>query len=133
MRKINRIIVHCTATPAGRDVAVAEIDLWHRQRGFKGIGYHYVVDLGGVVHAGRSVEEIGAHCRGYNRGSIGVAYVGGLSADGKMPADTRTDAQKVALRAFVNELKRIYPDATVHPHSEFAAKACHCFDPVHDL
>ncbi len=133
MRKINRIIVHCTATPAGRDVAVAEIDLWHRQRGFKGIGYHYVVDLGGVVHAGRSVEEIGAHCRGYNRGSIGVAYVGGLSADGKMPADTRTDAQKVALRAFVNELKRIYPDATVHPHSEFAAKACPCFDPVHDL
>lgn len=133
MRKINRIIVHCTATPAGRDVAVAEIDLWHRQRGFKGIGYHYVVDLGGVVHAGRSVEEIGAHCRGYNRGSIGVAYVGGLSADGKMPADTRTDAQKVALRAFVNELKRIYPDATVHPHSEFAAKACTCFDPVHDL
>ena len=133
MRKINRIIVHCTATPAGRDVAVAEIDLWHRQRGFKGIGYHYVVDLGGVVHAGRSVEEIGAHCRGYNRGSIGVAYVGGLSADWKMPADTRTDAQKVALRAFVNELKRIYPDATVHPHSEFAAKACPCFDPVHDL
>ena len=133
MRKINRIIVHCTATPAGRDVAVAEIVLWHRQRGFKGIGYHYVVDLGGVVHAGRSVEEIGAHCRGYNRGSIGVAYVGGLSADGKMPADTRTDAQKVALRAFVNELKRIYPDATVHPHSEFAAKACPCFDPVHDL
>lgn len=133
MRKINRIIVHCTATPAGRDVAVAEIDLWHRQRGFKGIGYHYVVDLGGVVHAGRSVEEIGAHCRGYNRGSIGVAYVGGLSADGKTPADTRTDAQKVALRAFVNELKRIYPDATVHPHSEFAAKACPCFDPVHDL
>ena len=86
-----------------------------------------------MVNAGRSVEEIGAHCRGYNRGSIGVAYVGGFSADGKMPADTRTDAQKVALRAFVNELKRIYPDATVHPHSEFAAKACPCFDPVHDL
>ena len=78
MRKIQEIIVHCTATRAGRSVTACEIDIWHKARGWKGIGYHYVVMLDGVVVAGRSENEVGAHCNGKNATSIGVVYVGGL-------------------------------------------------------
>lgn len=127
MRKINFIIVHCTATPAGREVSVAEIDRWHRQRGFNGIGYHYFIGLDGTVHSGRPEGLAGAHCRGRNATSIGVAYVGGTLADGT-PADTRTPQQKAALRRFIAELKRRYPGAEVRGHRDFAAKACPCFD-----
>lgn len=126
MRKITEIILHCTATAAGRNFTVADIDRWHRQRGFKGIGYHYVVYLDGSVHAGRREEEAGAHCLGHNARSIGVCYVGGLNAAGK-PSDTRTLAQKTALRKLVASLKVRFPGATLHGHYEFAAKACPCF------
>lgn len=128
MRKIRKIIVHCTATPEGREVSVEELDRWHRARGFRCIGYHYMVGLDGTVHEGRDVEMIGAHCLGHNRDSIGVAYVGGIAADGKTPADTRTVAQREALRRLMLRLKADYPGATVHSHYEFAAKACPCFD-----
>jgi N-acetylmuramoyl-L-alanine amidase len=128
MRTINRIIVHCTATPQWRDVTVADIDRWHRQRGFQGIGYHYVIYLDGSVHEGRPIEQIGAHCYGYNTHSIGVCYVGGLSADGTTPMDTRTDAQKSALIKLITDLRSQFPNATVHGHREFANKACPCFD-----
>ena len=128
MRNIRKIIVHCTATPKGRDVSVEEIDRWHKARGFRCIGYHYVVALDGTVYAGRPVSEIGAHCTGQNRNSIGIVDVGGLSEDGKRPMDTRTQDQKVALVRTIAELKRKYPGAMVHSHYEFAAKACPCFD-----
>ncbi|MCH5347505.1 MAG: N-acetylmuramoyl-L-alanine amidase, partial [Muribaculaceae bacterium] len=83
MRKISKIIVHCSATPAGREVSVAEIDRWHRARGFNEIGYHYVIGLDGQVHRGRAVEKVGAHCSGQNAESIGVCYIGGVMADGR--------------------------------------------------
>lgn len=76
-RKINYIIVHCTATPEGRWVTNEEITRWHRARGFRTIGYHYVVYLDGTVHAGRPENEAGAHCLGRNADSVGVCYVGG--------------------------------------------------------
>ena len=98
MRTITRLIIHCTATPRGRHVTVADIDRWHRQRGFDGIGYHYIIYLDGSIHPGRSLERAGAHCRGYNSTSIGIAYVGGVEADCTTPADTRTEAQKTPLR-----------------------------------
>ncbi len=128
MRKIRKIIVHCTATPAGRSVTVAEIDRWHRQRGFNGIGYHYVVGLDGSVSKGRDEALVGAHCKGHNSDSIGVAYVGGMSEDMSRPLDTRTPGQRLALSRLIEELKSRYPGATVHSHNEFAAKACPCFD-----
>ena len=128
MRTITEIIVHCTATPRGRAVTVREIDAWHRARGFSGIGYHYVVGLDGRVMAGRTEERSGAHCLGHNARSIGVCYVGGLEKDARTPADTRTPAQRKALRALVAELCRRFPGAEVHGHREFAAKACPCFD-----
>lgn len=128
MRKITKIIIHCSATPEGRDYTVADIDCWHKQKGWKGIGYHYVVYRDGSVHTGRNIGEIGAHCTGQNANSIGVCYIGGLSADGKTAKDTRTPEQKKALRDLVKHLQTKYPNATIHGHNEFANKACPCFD-----
>lgn len=127
MRKIDLIVVHCTATPAGRDVSVADIDAWHRRRGFDCIGYHYIVGLDGSVHPGRPVGKVGAHARGYNARSIGVAYVGGLDADGR-PADTRTAAQRLALHSLLVSLVKRFPVARIIGHRDVAAKACPCFD-----
>lgn len=127
MRKIEKIIVHCTATGAGNHFTVSDIRRWHLMRGFRDIGYHFIVYLDGSVHAGRPIEDIGAHCSGHNAHSIGVAYVGGLDANGR-PADTRTEAQRSALLRLIQDLKLKYPHATVHGHREFAAKACPCFD-----
>ena len=126
-RNITEIIVHCTATPAGRRVSVADIDSWHRQRGFNGIGYHYVVELDGHIAQGRTVHLAGAHCKGHNSNSIGVVYVGGLDADGRA-ADTRTAAQRNALITLLSQLRRIYPGAAIHGHRDFAAKECPCFN-----
>lgn len=127
-RSVTEIIIHCSATPEGRAVTVADIDSWHRQRGFKSIGYHYVVTLDGCVHQGRSENEIGAHCKGHNRHSIGICYVGGLEAGTMRPKDTRTERQRRALTDLVASLRARYPAAKVHSHSDFAAKACPCFD-----
>ncbi len=127
MRKINDIIVHCTATPEGREVTVADIDSWHKAKGWDGIGYHYVVYLDGSVHMGRPEAKTGAHCYGHNAHSIGVCYVGGLDANGKAK-DTRTEEQKTGLRELIEELKSAYPKATIHGHRDYAAKECPCFD-----
>ena len=128
MRVINEIIVHCTATPEGKDYTVADIDKWHKARGWKGIGYHYVIYRDGSIHQGRPETEIGAHCQGHNANSIGVVYVGGLASDGKTPKDTRTGAQKKSLENLLKLLKQKYPKATIHGHRDFAAKACPSFD-----
>lgn len=129
MRKINEIIVHCSATPSGRQVTVNQIDAWHRERGFKCIGYHYIVYLDGSIHSGRTENEIGAHCLGHNANSIGVCYVGGCSsASPSTPADTRTPAQKKALVDILKQLKAKYPNASIHGHCDYAAKACPCFN-----
>lgn len=128
MRKINEIIVHCTATAEGKNFKAADIDRWHKAKGWNGIGYHHVVDLDGTVEPGRPESEVGAHCLKHNANSIGVVYVGGLASDGKTPKDTRTPEQKTALVKLLTELKRRYPNATIHGHRDFAAKACPSFD-----
>lgn len=126
-RKIEEIILHCTATKEGNYVDVKMVDKWHRDRGFKCIGYHYLIYLDGSIHVGRKESEVGAHCLNHNQNSIGVCYVGGLDKNMK-PKDTRTDAQKKAMAELLLQLVRKYPDASVHGHYEFAAKACPCFD-----
>lgn len=130
MRKITEIIIHCSATPEGRDVTVEEIDKWHRDRGFKGIGYHYVIYLDGSIHKGRELSRQGAHCSLHNAFSIGICYIGGCVKEGKKlkSADTRTPKQKEALIELLQKLKEEYPDATIHGHNEFAKKDCPCFD-----
>jgi len=127
MRKIDKIIIHCSATPEGRAVTVKEIDAWHREKGYNGIGYHYIIGLNGQVWKGRDINHIGAHTQGQNSNSIGICYVGGC--DKNMRAkDTRTAAQKIALLNLVKELKQQFPKATIHGHNEFAAKACPSFN-----
>ena len=127
MRKINEIIVHCTATFPEQVVTVADVTRWHRQLGWKTIGYHYLVTLAGEVQTGRPIEEAGAHCKGHNANSIGVCYVGGLNAEGR-PTDTRTPAQRQALVTLLKQLRAQFPNAKIHGHRDFAQKACPCFD-----
>lgn len=127
-RVITEIIVHCTATKAGQDYTVDDIRRWHKQQGWSDIGYHYVVYRDGSIHKGRPVDMIGAHCSGHNTHSIGVVYIGGLGRDGIMPRDTRTVAQAEGLRRLIMELRRLYPNASIFGHRDFAPKACPCFD-----
>lgn len=132
MRRINEIIVHCSATPEGKDFTVQQIDSWHRQRGFSCIGYHYVIYRDGSIHRGRPENQVGAHCIGHNANSIGICYIGGCASDGKTPKDTRTDAQRAALVKLLRELKAKYTVAAIHGHRDFAPKACPSFDTTHE-
>jgi N-acetylmuramoyl-L-alanine amidase len=133
LRKINKIIVHCSATQEGRDLNAAEINRWHLKRGFNGIGYHYVILLDGTIEYGRSIYKQGAHVKGENKGSIGICYIGGVESErgpnGKWIAkDTRTPEQKESLLLLLKTLKKMHHEATIHGHNEFAAKACPCFN-----
>ena len=127
MRAINEIIIHCTATKAGRELTIDELRAWHKQKGFKDVGYHYVVMPDGEIKNGRPITMCGAHYKGHNANSIGLAYVGGLDANGK-PADTRTQQQRDALKVAVQVLRDVFGDVPVHGHNEYANKACPCFD-----
>ncbi len=127
-RTIKELIVHCTATPEGKDYTVSTIRQWHLQRGFSDIGYHYVIHLDGSISKGRDESIIGAHCTGHNTYSIGVCYIGGCKADGKTPKDTRTNAQKQALLDLLKKLKDKYKGVSVHSHKDYANKACPSFD-----
>ncbi len=125
------IIIHCSAVRPDQTSSVAQIETWHRQRGFHlGIGYHYVVRRNGQVENGRPEWMIGAHCVDHNSHSIGVCYEGGLDADGEY-ADTRTDAQKASLRSLLEDLHRRYPRAIIVGHHDLNPhKACPCIKDV---
>ena len=127
-RNIKELIVHCSATPEGKDYSVDTIRQWHLQRGFSDIGYHYVIYRDGSIHIGRDESIIGAHCTGHNTNSIGVCYIGGCASDGKTPKDTRTLQQKESLLSLLKTLKGKYPNAKIYPHYKFAAKACPSFN-----
>ena len=127
MRKINKIIIHCSATPEGRDISAATINNWHKQRGWSGIGYHYVIKIDGSIEYGRDINKTGAHVKGHNKGSIGLCYIGGCDSD-MNAKDTRTLVQKESLLLLLKTLKKMHPTATIHGHNEFSAKACPCFD-----
>lgn len=128
-RIINEIIVHCSATPEGKDYSVADIRKWHKQQGWSDIGYHYVVYRDGTIRDGRDVNISGAHCVNHNAHSIGVCYIGGVASDGKTPKDTRTPSQRIALRQLLTELLMLYPNARIYGHHDFdKGKACPSFD-----
>lgn len=132
-RRVDEIILHCTATPEGEDYTVAQIRQMHLARGFSDVGYHFIIGRDGKVHAGRPEAIAGAHCTGHNTRSIGVSLVGGCpprttSDWNKKSKDTRTPAQEAALVKIVKELRGRYPGATVHGHNEFANKACPSFN-----
>ena len=127
MRDINKIVLHCSATPEYRDVSVKDIRQWHLDRGWSDIGYHYVIELDGTIKEGRPLERQGAHVRGLNKNSIGICYIGGLDAYMK-PKDTRTIAQKISLEYLITELMNAHINSTLHGHNEFSSKACPSFD-----
>lgn len=128
MRYITEILIHCSATPEGRDYTVDDIRKWHRQRGFNDIGYHYIIYRDGTILQGRDEEFVGAHCKGHNSRSIGICYIGGMTADNHSPKDTRTDEQKASLLSLLGRLKAKYTGAVIRGHRDFANKACPCFD-----
>lgn len=97
------IVIHCSATKEGVNIGAKDIDKWHKQRGFRCIGYHYVIRLDGTIETGRPISEVGAHAKGFNSTSIGVCYVGGLDKSGK-PKDTRTILQIESMDRLLNRL-----------------------------
>ena len=131
MRSITLIVIHCSAVKPDQLSSVAQIDSWHRERGYKfGVGYHYVIRRDGSIEAGRPEWMVGAHCVNHNKYSIGVCYEGGLDARGQ-PADTRTAAQKATLRQLLTDLHRRYPRAVIVGHHDLnPQKACPCIKNV---
>lgn len=118
MREINEFIVHCSATPNARPVSVDTIRQWHIARGWKDIGYHYVIQPSGLVEDGRSLELTGAHCKGHNANSVGVCMIG---------TNKFTIEQWNALRFLYGQLsKKHHIDAK--PHNFYANKICPGFD-----
>ena len=129
MRKIDKLIVHCSATREGQYISVDTIRDWHvNGRGWNDIGYHFYIDLDGNIFKGRDIEKMGAHCKGQNRNSIGICYCGGVEEDGKTPKDTRNEKQKESLLAVLRTLKAMFPDSAIHSHRDFARKACPSYD-----
>ena len=127
-RTIREIIVHCSATPENKPFTVDDIRRWHLQQGWADVGYHYVIGLHGELWEGRPVDKVGAHCTNHNRFSIGVCYIGGMDKANKKAKDTRTLQQKAQLLMLLQELKKLYPNAKIYGHRDFARKDCPSFD-----
>lgn len=131
-RRIDKIILHCSATPEGEDYSFEKIRNSHLSRGFSDIGYHWYIGLDGTIYKGRDESNVGAHTTGQNAHSIGVCYCGGCPPRSvkdwnRKGKDTRTPAQRASLINLCKELKGRYPSATLHGHNEFANKACPSF------
>lgn len=140
-RRIDWLVVHCTATREGQDISMETIRKWHLDKGWSDIGYHYVILLDGTIVEGRPITRIGAHVRGFNKYSVGITYVGGVSKD-LAPRDTRTLEQKNSLIMLLMSLKRDHPNSKIQGHRDFSkdinnngviepfewSKACPSFD-----
>ncbi|MEM9129928.1 MAG: N-acetylmuramoyl-L-alanine amidase [Pseudomonadota bacterium] len=136
MRRVDEIIIHCTATRAEwwstRTVKqkTAEVRKWHvEDRGWSDIGYHFLIDRDGKVATGRPIDRDGAHVRGHNKGTIGIALFGGHGGNEDDTFDDHfTPAQDAALRKMIAHLKDSYPTISkITGHHEYSAKACPCF------
>lgn len=147
MRTIHHIILHCSATREDRSLLTSDLEVIHRRRGFRGIGYHYYVRKDGSVFNTRPIELIGAHAKGHNAHSIGICYEGGLDKQGRAK-DTRTPEQRSALRLLVHQLlKRFDGNVRVCGHRDLSpdingdgviepeewVKECPCFEVAKEL
>lgn len=149
-RFINLIVVHCSATKRGQtqdigngqeSINAAIIDHWHKERQWKGIGYHYVIREDGVLEKGRDLSEIGAHVHGFNINSVGICMVGGLDVNGE-PDNNFSPVQFTTLRTLLDTLHELIPEAQILGHRDLSPdvngdgiiepwewmKACPCFD-----
>lgn len=118
------------------DIGAAEIDHWHRERGFLRIGYHYVIRRNGSLEIGRKIDEVGAHAKPWNDRSVGICLVGGIAGGDKQdrsfanPENNFTDAQWNRLRSTLDKLRTIYPGVQIIGHRDVPGvhKACPSFD-----
>lgn len=126
---VNYLVVHCSASVPSLRTGAAEIDRWHRQRGWLKIGYHYVIKVDGTLEQGRALDEVGAHVEGYNSQSIGICLVGGVDKTGAA-VDNFTADQMERLALLLSDLLGVFPAARVVGHRDFPGvrKACPCFD-----
>lgn len=134
LRRITTLVIHCTATRVDTDFTEKDLLRCHRERGMAMIGYHFYIRKDGYICSTRPLDRVGAHARGFNEDSIGIAYEGGLDSRGQ-PADTRTQRQKYSLRALIRVLKQEYPITKVCGHRDLSPaipKACPCFDVATD-
>lgn len=143
MAKLKYLVIHCTATPEGRDVSAADIRRWHTApvsaggRGWKQVGYTDLIHTDGRVErlvannedANVDPWEITNGAAGYNSVSRHIVYAGGVDADNVQKAkDTRTPAQKEALKRYVLDFHCKHPTVKIVGHNQLAAKACPSFD-----
>ena len=128
-RKINMIVLHCSATRENQNFTIEQLEACHKARGFRTIGYHFYITKDGTLYPGRPESQIGAHAKGYNAHSIGICYEGGLDAHGRSK-DTRTEAQKITMEELLRSLLVDYPNADIVGHRDLPGvhKACPCFD-----
>jgi len=141
-KPLKYLVIHCTATPEGREVTSAQIRKWHTDpvskggRGWKQVGYTDMVHLDGRIerlvsnNEDEQVDnwEITNGAAGYNSISRHIVYVGGVATDGKTAKDTRTAAQRNALAEYVKKFHTAHPRVCIIGHNELAAKACPSFD-----
>ena len=141
MRTINLIVIHCSATREDKSFTEYDLDICHRRRGFNGTGYHFYIRKNGDIKSTRPIEKVGAHCRSFNKESIGICYEGGLDSKGQ-PKDTRTEWQKHSLRVLILALLKDYPNCRICGHRDLSPdlngngeiepeewiKACPCFN-----
>jgi N-acetylmuramoyl-L-alanine amidase len=134
-RPISGQVFHCTATPEGRWFDRADVNAWHKQRGWPMIGYHFLILINGTIQVGRPIGMVGSHVKGWNTGTIGIAYVGGLTADGKRPKDTRTPEQIAAAAWLIGALKvKFKIKGRAKGHNEYdRGKACPSFNMAADV
>ena len=128
---VSYLIIHCSATREDRDYTPEQLKHDHLQRGFIDVGYHYYIRKDGSVTQHRRLNEVGAHCRPFNRCSIGICYEGGLDTNGK-PKDTRTLKQRATLIGLLLDLHRKFPKAVIRGHNEMPGaipKECPNFRP----
>ena len=140
-RAMNTIVIHCSATKEDKDYSIEDIKKWHLQKGFKDVGYHFVIKLDGTIEIGRPLDKIGAHVANHNTNTIGICYIGGLSKNNKSK-DTRTDKQKESLVNLITILKSFIPIKEIKGHRDYSKdlnnngiiesnefmKDCPCFD-----
>lgn len=139
---MKRLVIHCTATPEGREVAAADIRHWHCDpvskggRGWKQVGYTDLIHLDGSVErlvrnnedAVVDAWEVTNGAKGYNTTSRHIVYVGGCDKN-MQPKDTRTEAQKKSLTDYVRNFHERFPSILIVGHNELdGRKACPSFD-----
>lgn len=135
MKEVKFIVIHCADTPNHLYFDVEDIDRWHKEKGWSGCGYHFVITRDGKVQKGRKLDkdkwlekdEIGAHAYGFNSESVGICLVGGKNSK-KEPDLEMTLVQDGALYTLLEDLKKQFPKAEIIPHSKISPKTCPNFD-----